>query len=386
MYRLDRAVRDRIKVLEREIVERALVAIQEGMLWKGKKLVSVEKWEKMKNKEQVQHEMLHYIPDGYVSNPFSYSKDEELWNKRNEWYKLYLEFLEERKFPKYGASKCGGCILQPGIYKEYNFDFNLKEIMLTGIRDKKCEIKFPCGVLNIFECPYGQDKNANNALFTLRDMYEIITSALTHAKTLTMLGNNHTFEVDFESNWFEGYSDIRFRPNTWGTVEKNLSGLSLSKIPIRTIQDIYNVLTNRESLDTILEQYLKHTSNYESCTENDSKHLKEMKKSIIDYFVSIKNQIKIQDIMIGNGLNFEEEKQYFKDQERLSEWFEKNDKEYYPFRKGSGKCVLCRKFANIHCTNCDVWVCVNHWREHGLDTHNFKTAAKEDPKVISRYF
>src|SRR5207245_11417900 len=125
------------------------------------------------------------------------------------------------------------------------------------------------------------------------------------------------------------------------------------------------IINNSESLNTILEQYLKHTSNYESYTENDSKHLKEMKKSIIDYFVSIKNQIKIQDIMIGNGLNFEEEKQYFKDQERLSEWFEKNDKEYYPFRKGSGKCVLCRKFANIHCTNCDVWVCVNHWREHG---------------------
>src|SRR2546428_13475746 len=118
MYRLDRAVRDGIKVLEREIVKRAQVAIQEGMLWEGKKLVPVEQWKKMENKEQDQYEMLNYIPDGYVSNPFSYSIDEELCNKRNEWYKLYFEFLEEGKFPGYGASRCSGCILHPGMYKE----------------------------------------------------------------------------------------------------------------------------------------------------------------------------------------------------------------------------------------------------------------------------
>src|ERR671921_2871342 len=37
------------------------------------------------------------------------------------------------------------------------------------------------------------------------------------------------------------------------------------------------------------------------------------------------------------------------------------------------KCFICQGFANIHCINCsnndNVWLCVDHWRQHIKDKH-----------------
>lgn len=34
-------------------------------------------------------------------------------------------------------------------------------------------------------------------------------------------------------------------------------------------------------------------------------------------------------------------------------------------------CLICQGFANIRCTNCnDVWLCIDHWKEHRANRHN----------------
>jgi hypothetical protein len=39
------------------------------------------------------------------------------------------------------------------------------------------------------------------------------------------------------------------------------------------------------------------------------------------------------------------------------------------------KCFICQEFANIHCINCsddnNVWLCVDHWKQHKTDYHNY---------------
>src|SRR5689334_11012832 len=113
MQSLEQTVRDGLRILENEIVKKARDVIREGGLWRDKKLVSVMKWELMKKKKSAQYEMLQCIPDGIVDHLFNPVRDGELEEKRNEWYKVYVEFLEEREFPEYGRSKCAGCILNP---------------------------------------------------------------------------------------------------------------------------------------------------------------------------------------------------------------------------------------------------------------------------------
>lgn len=34
------------------------------------------------------------------------------------------------------------------------------------------------------------------------------------------------------------------------------------------------------------------------------------------------------------------------------------------------KCPVCNEFANIYCSSCkEVWLCVDHWKQHGTSIH-----------------
>jgi hypothetical protein len=36
------------------------------------------------------------------------------------------------------------------------------------------------------------------------------------------------------------------------------------------------------------------------------------------------------------------------------------------------KCSICNEFANIHCIDCsnnNIWLCVDHWKQHKVDKH-----------------
>jgi len=291
MRRLENTIRFGLAVLEKEIVRKVGATIRDSRLWRGKKLVPIIKWESMKKKKGAQYEMLEHIPEGFVDHLFHPAHDEELQKKRNEWYKDYVDFLEEKKFPDYGRSKCWGCILNP----DYRFgNHSLREILLKGVKDNKNPVKSPCQVVNIFQCPYEQGEKSS-LLFALNDIWKIIEDALKNAYT------KYPIEDDL--------IDLR------------------NKIKIRNINDIFNALTNRDSLEAILEQYANHlkknirdTKKRTPCKDTDDleyrlKSLEEMKKPILDYIMSLKKKIKLEEIRDFEGRNLEEEKQYFKELE-----------------------------------------------------------------------
>jgi hypothetical protein len=108
----------------------------------------------------------------------------------------------------------------------------------------------------------------------------------------------------------------------------------LSKVPLRNAQDIYHALTDRETLDKILEQGLD---------EDILKH----KDHLLNFFMSIKDKVKIEDLFITSSPDSNNNRQ-----ERYA------------------KCSACQAFANIHCINCiNIWLCVDHWQGHRIDTH-----------------
>lgn len=373
MPTINQAINSTRRLLANE-VDNKLVVIRtskdKANLWRGKKLIPTAQWEVLMKRKDYQYKLLDFIPEDYVEDPFIFpTNDEKLEEMRSAWYKDYEDFLEHKKSAAFGKYKCRWCILNP--WGGYGNRDNLRMIILKGV--KNCE--FPCRTLNFFECPHGQnEKDSDLRLFSLRDVWQVISDALSHARSLSIF-RDYTHEVDFEKDSVVTYSDIRlYGPHGWGYV-RFLDHEKVSKIPVQSIKDIHYVLTNRKALDTILEQYIEYAEKLEKEGKKpdvfDSSTLKEMKKPIIDYIMELKNKIKIEELLNFDGKNLEEEKEERKKEEEIEKSHIENEPESVNLdRPRSAKCIQCGEFSNIHCINCNIWVCVEHWRKHAQDSHN----------------
>ena len=67
---------------------------------------------------------------------------------------------------------------------------------------------------------------------------------------------------------------------------------------------------------------------------------------MVNLFIGIKDKIKIGDLTLYEPI------------------FTSNLKK--------SKCSICQDCANIHCVNCsnsNIWLCVDHWKQHKVDKH-----------------
>jgi hypothetical protein len=122
-------------------------------------------------------------------------------------------------------------------------------------------IDYPCPVHNRFKCPYHESSVTNdNALVGIGIDLEVIYGALLYAHTLTYQVCDYTYKVDFEKDKTietiskHGYDLFRDSNKRLGV---ELRRLKQPKIAIESIHDIYKALTDRESLNIILEQYFE---------------------------------------------------------------------------------------------------------------------------------
>jgi hypothetical protein len=109
--------------------------------------------------------------------------------------------------------------------------------------------------------------------------------------------------------------------------------MRLSKIAIRNVQDVYKALTDRQTLNKLLEQGL------------DDEEYQRHRDEIVNLFMDLKDKVRIEDLIIYEPI-----------------WI---------FKREKGKCSICNEFANIHCVNCkdNMWLCVDYWRHHKADYH-----------------
>jgi hypothetical protein len=172
-------------------------------------------------------------------------------------------------------------------------------------------------------------------LFNLSEIAFQVELALGKAQGMTR-SNETIYETDFEAGKVnEIYANYRGDPYSFSTeyqLEEKLGKevKRLSKVPIRNVQDVYNALTDRETLNKVLEQGLD---------EDYQRHRDEL----VNLFMDLKDKIKIEDLTLYEPI------------------FTSN------IQKST--CSICQDFANIHCTNCsdddnDVWLCVDHWKQH----------------------
>jgi hypothetical protein len=152
--------------------------------------------------------------------------------------------------------------------------------------------------------------------------------------------NETIYEADFEAGKVkEIYANYHGDPYSLSTeypLEEKLSQVKrLSQVPIRNIQDVYNVLTDRETLNKVLEQGL------------DNEEYQRHRDELVTLFIDLKDKVKIDDLILYEPI--------------------------FTFNIEKSKCSICQEFANIHCINCsnnNVWLCLNHWMQHKTEYHN----------------
>jgi hypothetical protein len=300
---------------------------------------------------------LQYFPDDFPSIVFPFNIDiidNPKLKDASKWYSDFEDLMEYRRNPTYGNTKCFNCLVSPHREKAaiyYGINKVIARVLERENNNKNISSQttiYPCSVLNIFECPYKRKDNEINRKEEQREqpnfdvdyLFELSEIAfhlgLVLAKAQTMTESNDTiYETNFGTN-----SVTEVRTNYYGdpysssidyTLEEKLSKVKiLSIIPIRNAQDVYNVLTVRETLDKILEQGLD---------EENLKH----KDVILNFFMSIKDKVRIEDLFITPNYGITNN----------------NNRQQY------AKCSLCQGFANIYCVNCNnASLCNDHWRHH----------------------
>ena len=193
--------------------------------------------------------------------------------------------MEYRKNPVLGRKKCSKCLLS-GFFNDPIF-VGIEKVfarIITNNCNKNDDfinntnhliISYPCKIMNFFQCPFGSkkenDSNIENKeskylykrddLFVLQRIVFAIEQAISTFFEITK-NNEIIYEVDFEKDRVqEIHTNYNGEQENWGWNNKVNAQLSkvkpISNIVIRDERDIHNILTIREKLECLLQQYEK---------------------------------------------------------------------------------------------------------------------------------
>ena len=265
--------------------------------WKGKKIISAKDWNELYEKNSTytdtykiilrSRKPLQYFPDNFNGSIDSLRVKDELKEAAEKWNKDYYELLEYRKNPTLGRMKCTKCLLSGSLDDPI---FNGIEKVFARIVSDQCNnnvnmyshnlITYHCNVLNRYSCPFGSKKESfNNSkanekdeesrypykiedLFSLHQISFAIEQSISTFFEITK-DNEIIYEVDFVNDRVqEIHTKYNGEPESWGWQENVKEILSkvkpISNIKIREEKDIYDILTNREKLECLLQEYEKN--------------------------------------------------------------------------------------------------------------------------------
>lgn len=370
MTRLDRAANDVTRLAKRMAAEKIKKDKTKPKIWNGKMIIPLSEWRKKQNFNT--HEWRDYYPDQYVPNLLTYAGDNETINGyQDEWWRGFSQYMESIKEPVYGKAKCRRCILNPVALP-----------LTTTIRDALVKtnqsmdgkpFEFPCEIVNKFKCPY-EDMNDQDYLAVLGVTWRILDDALKYNTKLTEHRLN-TYTVDFEKKKIVQILRLDDSPQS-RDVEDFFSKLKFPKFEIMGHDGLYDVITTRDKLKSVLEEYLDALSSGAeyNLQELDVEYIRKDLDYFLDIFDKIKGVITLEELRNTNGKTRREIEEENEKHEKF--WAERginvSSEQRMPRPEElSGACFSCGEFANILCQNCRIWTCHQHWRDHGAQTHNY---------------
>jgi hypothetical protein len=256
--------------------------------WKGKKIIRLADWKRklvrggkllQKGTEEDQRikEALQFFPDDYEHPLFPFSVPQERMEAAMRWRSQYFELMYYRKNLKCSRLLCYNCLLCPDKEKGGQY-VGISRLVARGVEvnneeeydnnsdpDTSTTIPslYPCSVLNRFKCPYDRremNKKPKDQKQRRNEEVEEDSDSIDVDYLFLLSAYSYRVELAF----------IEARK------EKSI-------IPIKNVEDIYNALTDRETLDKLLQQGL------------DEEHLK-YKDEIVEFFMSIKDNIRMEDL------------------------------------------------------------------------------------------
>ena len=189
--------------------------------------------------------------------------------------------------------------------------------------------------MNFFQCPFENNNNqypyTKEQLFTLQRLAFDIEQAISIFHETTK-NNEIIYEVDFENNRVQeihtNYNGELYS-RRWNdcNVKEQLSKIKPISTTIQIIneQDIYNILTNREKLECLLQEYYnkEQQQKQQELEEEQQTLLSEDKiHNIVDFIVDNKDSIRIEDLEISEP--------------------------FYKCYRKKGKCIICNQLIQYH--------------------------------------
>jgi hypothetical protein len=222
--------------------------------WKGKKIVSLDQWYHIKEGYGLKAAWQYFPNDFQYGFPciFDNIEDQTLKQEAEQWYADFIKLMEYSKNTEYGKTKCFRCLVSPDRENAGIF-IGMNKVISRALDSDGTPI-YPCKVLNRFACPY--DKKSNN---------------------YTTDNNTKKPDVDYLFH----LSELAF------AVELALARAQEedSVFRIKSARDVYHVLTDKETLEKVLQQGLK------------DEH-RRYKDEIVEFLLNMKNRTKVNDLTL----------------------------------------------------------------------------------------
>ena len=138
---------------------------EEGIsYWKDKMIIPLEDWTLLKDTSAA----FRYFPDDFqIATTFI--PETELQHKdeiTKKWYSDYFELLNFTKNENYGSAKCFDCLLHPG--GDDPIFVGINKLISKGLG-----AKYPCHIVDRFQCPFEGTVNRRNTGFDVNDLFKL---------------------------------------------------------------------------------------------------------------------------------------------------------------------------------------------------------------------
>jgi hypothetical protein len=243
-------------------IERESKFYNQNYYWKGREVVSLDQWYQIKDNYGLKA-ALQYFPNDFQYG-FSYVldniEDQLLKQEAEQWYSDFIKLLEYSKNTEYGKTECFRCLLSPDR-EEAGIFIGINKVILGALDTTDCTSVYPCKVLNRFACPY--------------DKKMIVGSEEEEDITVDSI----TKKPDVDYLFY--LSELAF------AVELALAKAQKedSVFRIKSAKDVCHALTDKETLEKVLQQGLKE------------EHV-QYKDRIMELFTNMKDRVKGENLTV----------------------------------------------------------------------------------------
>ena len=328
--------------------------------WKLKDVIPFARWKSILRKEGYK-EALEYFPDKHDYSLFDKYAPKEDDEEYDKWCADYESLLIHTRNPDAGNRLCRSCILKETHDKRRPIEV-LKRIILdatiqTSLKDEDnnndiittaIPPKYPCKVLNRFECPYKDCKPGfNDDSLVLGGLFlQTLCAAISFAQDLAKERMCHHFDVDVERESVSKH--VRGESVKKIALSALLDEFKTTAIDISTTSDIRKVLGDPDLNEKLIFQCLKAID--PRLNENRTR------EEIVKWFMNLKDSIKLEELEDLDG--------------------ELSDQQI-----SKPCCYLCTStssaapmYCNVRCLNCNLWICGNHLSSHIRESHPYAVA------------